>query len=100
MRAASARSPLLVVARQRTAIMPPARFHHFIDGNRSGTKLQNCANLPDGQQLWLGASEDVKKAREIIEGLSEYWPADYKDCASGSVTPHTAGTGQRTISCG
>jgi hypothetical protein len=33
--------------------------------------------LSDGQQVLVGACEDVKEARKIIEELSKYWPGNY-----------------------
>jgi hypothetical protein len=33
--------------------------------------------LSDGRQVLMGACEDVKQARKIIEELSKYWPGNY-----------------------
>lgn len=34
--------------------------------------------LPDGQLVRVGTFTDVQEARKIVEGLSEYWPGDYR----------------------
>ena len=46
--------------------------------------------MPDGQLVRVGTFTDVQKAREIVEGLSEYWPGDYRILQADS--PH-AGVG-------
>ena len=33
--------------------------------------------LSDGQQVLVGACEDLKEVRKIIEELSKYWPGNY-----------------------
>jgi hypothetical protein len=40
--------------------------------------------LPDGQDVAVGAFEDVREARRIIQTLSEYWPGDYRILQPGS----------------
>jgi hypothetical protein len=34
--------------------------------------------LPDGQKVSVGTFADAKEARKVIDGLSKYWPGDYR----------------------